>query len=209
MGKIFIEAILLGLTLSILVGPVFFALIQTSIRRGFKAGIFFAIGIFFSDFTCILLTNWGISQFVNDPKYANIISITGGILLILFGLYEILNKEKQPIQNEFAEEIAIQEPKMLTHSVKAFFMNILTPSVFLFWIFWAAQVNARYSSSKPYIIIFFLITLLTVFATDTLKVYIANQLKQIMTEKVLLLVRRIAGGLLIVFGIYLSTKCFF
>lgn len=211
--KIFFEAILLGLTLSILIGPVFFALIQTSIKRGFKAGIFFAIGIFVSDFTCVILTNLGVSQFINDPKYANTISIIGGILLVLFGLYEILTKDKPPIQSEFADEIVVQEPKMITHSIKAFLMNILTPSVFLFWIFWAAQVNSRYSDSQTgidsSIPIFFLITLLTVFATDTLKVYIANQLKQIMTDRVLLIVRRVAGVILILFGIYLSTKCFF
>jgi len=41
--------IILGLTLAVLIGPVFFALLQTSIHKGFGAGVLVAIGISASD----------------------------------------------------------------------------------------------------------------------------------------------------------------
>ena len=204
--QIIIQAIFLGLTLSILVGPVFFALIQTSIRRGFKAGIYFAVGIFLSDLTCIILINLGVSQLVSNPKYSTGIGVGGGILLMLFGLYEIIHKEKKRVQSDEVDASQPQEQRLFTNMIKAYFMNILTPSVFFFWIFWAAQVNAKYGSDLKRVMLFFLITLLTVLAIDTFKVYLANQLKKIMTDKVLLLVRRIAGVVLIIFGLYLLLK---
>ena len=203
--QIIFEAILLALTLSILVGPVFFALIQTSIRRGVKVGIFFAIGIFLSDFTCILLTNLGISQLVSNSKYSTAIGVGGGILLILFGLFEIIHKEKHHVETDDDNApIQQKDQKLFTNLVKAYFMNILTPSVFFFWIFWAGIVNAKYKGGQ--VIVFFLITLLTVLATDTFKVYLATQLKKIMTDHVLLIVRRTAGVVLMIFGVYLILK---
>ena len=43
------SGILLGLTLSILTGPILFTIIQTSIEEGFRAGITVASGIWISD----------------------------------------------------------------------------------------------------------------------------------------------------------------
>lgn len=42
----FLEGIILGITLAVLLGPALFALVQTSIHRGFRAGMRLAFGIF-------------------------------------------------------------------------------------------------------------------------------------------------------------------
>jgi len=46
------NGVIYGLVLAVLVGPVFFTLIQTSIERGFKSGVYVAIGISLSDALC-------------------------------------------------------------------------------------------------------------------------------------------------------------
>jgi threonine/homoserine/homoserine lactone efflux protein len=63
-----LKGTLLGLTLAGLLGPAFFSLVQTSIHRGFKSGMFLAIGIFFSDSLLIFLSYIGISQIFNAPQ---------------------------------------------------------------------------------------------------------------------------------------------
>ena len=44
------EGIIIGLTMAVMLGPALFALLQTSIHRGTKAGVILAFGIFLSDF---------------------------------------------------------------------------------------------------------------------------------------------------------------
>ena len=50
-----LSGITFGLALALMVGPVFFALIQTSLHEGFRAGSFFATGVFISDASLIAL----------------------------------------------------------------------------------------------------------------------------------------------------------
>lgn len=50
-----LEGIVIGFTIAILTGPAFFSLIQTSIHRGFRSGLFLAGGIFLSDASLLML----------------------------------------------------------------------------------------------------------------------------------------------------------
>ena len=77
------EGFVLGLTLAILIGPAFFALVQTSIHRGFKSGFYLALGIFISDITLVFLSYLGASQLVSDPKNSIYVGGSGGLMLIL------------------------------------------------------------------------------------------------------------------------------
>jgi arginine exporter protein ArgO len=65
----FLQGVLLGLTFAVLIGPAFFALIQTSIHRGFRFGFFLAIGIFLSDLVALLVCYFGATQILgSDPR---------------------------------------------------------------------------------------------------------------------------------------------
>ncbi len=86
------EGIGLGITLAILTGPAFFALLQTSIRNGYKSGIAFALGVFVSDTTLISLSYLGALNLFSDPKNNFIIGIIGGTILIMFGIFNIFQK---------------------------------------------------------------------------------------------------------------------
>ena len=48
------KGFLTGIWLSMSFGPVFFLLIQTSIRKGIKHALFFDLGVFMSDLLSIL-----------------------------------------------------------------------------------------------------------------------------------------------------------
>ena len=45
----YFQGVTLGITLAFLMGPALFVLLQTSLNRGLKAGLFIALGIFLSD----------------------------------------------------------------------------------------------------------------------------------------------------------------
>ena len=46
----FLPAIFLGIILSFTIGPVFFTILEVSVSKGFKAAVFFNIGVVFSEF---------------------------------------------------------------------------------------------------------------------------------------------------------------
>ena len=53
--EIFIKGFLTGCVLSIMIGPVFFVLLETSIKRGIKAAIAFDLGVLLNDIVYIFI----------------------------------------------------------------------------------------------------------------------------------------------------------
>ena len=45
----FLPAVFLGLILSFTIGPVFFTILEISVSKGFKAAVFFNLGVVFSE----------------------------------------------------------------------------------------------------------------------------------------------------------------
>src|SRR5690349_5827167 len=115
-----------GLLLAVLVGPVFFTLIQTSIERGFKSGVYVAIGISISDALCIAIAYLGISNLLTDPNFRIYLSYFGGAILLCFGLYYLVIKSRRPAA--FNPE-HIEERSPLRLMAKGFVINGFNPMV--------------------------------------------------------------------------------
>ena len=96
MFSAFVHGILLGLLLSILIGPVFFMLIKTSINDGFRDAMYLEAGIFLSDIFCISVSYLGLAQLFVKPEYEKLILIAGGIILLIFGISTYLSHKKIP-----------------------------------------------------------------------------------------------------------------
>ncbi|MBU0486910.1 MAG: LysE family translocator [Bacteroidetes bacterium] len=203
MTELVFQGILLGLTLSILIGPVFFELLQVSIRRGFKSGIAFALGIVLSDFTCILLAYLGVSNLIQDEYFLFLVGIIGGIVMIAFGIFGIMQKT---VIHGVNDENEVVKPKIVANLLKAYFLNLATPFVFIFWLGATSVVTAKYGGSRTDVSLFFLITLGTIFSTDILKSVAALQLKKVLKPNILVVIRKIAGVILILFGVALMYR---
>ncbi len=198
------QGIFLGCVLSVLIGPVFFLLIQTSIKKGFRAAMFLEIGIFASDAFCIWLCYMGLASIVQNPEYEKVIAIIGGSILIGFGIATIFSHKK--MSNENPEEIKIKIPRLI---LKGFFFNISNPSVILFWIGSVGVAISQFNSQRGYIFAYFCGTLITVLGIDILKAYLANKIKSFLTPKMFDIVNKIAGIVIIGFGVYLIGSKFF
>ena len=195
-----IKGSLLGLTLAGLLGPAFFSLVQTSIHKGFKSGMFLAIGIFFSDASLIFLSYIGVSKIINAPNNQFLVGVIGGIMLIAFGIYTFRHRMKLTVDGE----LVVKKTGAFTYILKGYFLNIANPSVWLFWVS-VVTLNLGTAESKDLhsFFAFFAAALLTVFSTDLLKCFIAFRIKIYLNDKVLKLVNHIVGVLLFIFGLYL------
>lgn len=194
-----VQGIGFGLVLAVLLGPVFFALIQTSITKGFTAGAFMAMGIVFSDACCILISYFGLLQFIQQPGTLRFIGLLGGVFMVGYGLFLLLNRKvmMHSPENPIEKNMRLKGGSLL----KGFALNILNPFVIIYWLGVSSLVSAIPDFGRADKGLFFVGTLGTVLVTDLLKAYGAKKLRRFVTRTVILWLNRISGSVLLVFGI--------
>jgi threonine/homoserine/homoserine lactone efflux protein len=200
-----LRGLLLGLTLAALIGPVFFALLQTSISKGFIAGLFLAIGISLSDFIYILLTNIFVNFLTKTVSFEFYLGVLGGFVLIIIGITTSL---KKPIEQEPNNNNSIGAKRSVGLILKGFILNFAHPGVLIFWVGVVSLVDTKWGFSTHEKTMMFGTTILTVFSTDLLKSYLSQKIKKWMTYGHLMWMNRIMGIVLIGFGIYLLIATF-
>ena len=200
-------AIVLLLTFSF--GPAFFALINTGINKGYKAGSLLAVGVVLSDFcVCILiilLVHFGLTNFIQDEKSQRFMGILAGIILVVYGVVHF----KIPDKENGDAAIEVKSPSGLSMILKGFFLNCLNPAVWLLWLGNVTGVSKLLKYKVLNMIIYFSITLGLVLLVELAKVSAAGKLKRILTPKIMYIVNVITGSLLVIFGLVLIYNHFF
>jgi threonine/homoserine/homoserine lactone efflux protein len=192
-----------GLLLTVLVGPVFFTLLQTALHEGFRAGVHLAIGVLISDTCWIIVTYVFASQLDLTGKYKLVAGWIGGLMLMAFGLATLLMKVK---------EKEVDDNKRTVHAkfmAKGFLLNSLNPAVPLFWLGVITVVKTKENYSIIHEVVFFSCVLITVFSTDLFKSFIAHRLKKLLQRSVLIWVNRIVGLVLMGIGLNMILKNYY
>ena len=190
--------IVLGLTLAVLIGPVFFALLQTSLEKGFVAAAFLALGIALSDATYIFITNLFLGYLKDNDQVEFFLGIFGGILLVVIGAQTFLKKPKAT-KNEIRPS-RYQNAGLL---LRGYALNFAHPGVLLFWIGVITLINTQWKYEMDEKWLLFSTTVGTVFITDLLKAFTAHKIKNFLTYNFLLWMNRIMGIVLVGFGLHL------
>jgi threonine/homoserine/homoserine lactone efflux protein len=193
-----IAGISLGLVLAMLIGPVFFILLNTSLKKGFVPAAYLALGVMLSDALFITIAYFGSAFIVTLQARKEWIGIGGGLLLIVFGL---VNLFKRPAKSDENMELPDDSKTLWIDTGKGFMMNTLNPFVLLFWMGVAGTLAVKDHYTTSHAIAFFLATLSTIFSTDLLKAWLAVQLKSVISDHFLLWLNRLSGIGLIIFGL--------
>src|SRR5690606_15433878 len=169
-----LKGIMLGLLLSIAVGPVIFSIIKQSINNGPRGGIAFALGVSASDIALVLISNVFTELFKSISDYQFEIGVAGSIFLMAMGLYFLFFR-KVPV-NEQGQHLLVEIGGMqyARIALSGFLMNILNPAIFLFWITTSTTLIAY---PVNYRIVIFATCLLIVLACDMLKVMLAGKIR--------------------------------
>jgi len=207
-----ISGFILGLTLAVVIGPAFFTLLQTSILRGFRIGMYMALGIMISDFTLITLSFLGVSQLISGDKYSTLFGIIGGMILLGYGAYVFRKKtvytetEINNLEKKNNGIFSNQPSKPYVYVIKGYFLNLINPFLLIFWMGVMGYVAAEFNSDIKKLAVFFGVALGTVFSTDLLKCFVANQIKRLLRPNILAFINRALGILIFIFGLYLIIK---
>lgn len=197
----------MGLSLAFIFGfgPVFFALIQTALHRGFWQGALLAFGIFLNDLMVVVAALFGSVSLIKGSENYKLLGIIGGSLLIIFGIFTLRRKQlaKHKTQDQADENHAI------IYVGKGFLLNLANPFVWLFWLTVVVGATASYKADTYSLTLFFSTALGIIFITDLLKVFTASRLKEFLTEKFLIIINKIAGIGLLLFGIFLILRAVF
>lgn len=196
--EIVFNGIISGIVLALLIGPVFFTLVQTSIERGFWSGVFVAIGASVSDSLYILVSYLGLIQFMETDNFRHYLAYGGGIVLLIFGLYYLFIKSRKLVH--FDPE-KIETRSRLRLAAKGFIINGLSPMVLFFWIatVGVATTQLRYTSTRE-VFVFFGSIVATVFTTDIIKAKLADKLRILITTRFIRLMNIVLGIVLVIFA---------
>jgi threonine/homoserine/homoserine lactone efflux protein len=198
-----LQGIFLGLVLSVFVGPGFFMLVKTSVSQGIKAALILDAGIVFSDLFCIVLSYLGLAQLMQRPTFSLVFTVGGGVLLIAYGIYTALKKEKQ---QETIIPVDITKAHGVKLFVKGFIFNTSVPSVIFFWIATVSLAIAQFQNNRTQTLIYLSSVLLTYFVIDILKIYLASKAKRLFSGHKQHIVKKLAGIALVVFGAVIIFK---
>jgi len=207
-----IEAIISGIgfgfVLTFLTGPVFFALIKTSIEKGFHAGIALALGVVCSDMVFVGGLLFG-SQYIEVSAHAKVIAgVIGSIILATIGIYYIFKKAKVDYQATVPAKLHFHH--RAGYFVKGFLMCIFNPTILFHWTVVIGAASTVYHEGVPNralkIAIMFSTILVVQFGMDTIKAFYADKLRARISVKFIHRLNEVAGIALIIAALVICDK---
>lgn len=202
-----VEGIGWGLFLTILVGPIVFALLQTGIEYGFRAGVAVGLGVWLSDILYITIMYFGftyIQEITALDGFEFWTGLVGGIILLTFGIGSLLSPPPN-INYDHVIDPNKDNPYASLFT-KGFLVNTINPFTVFFWLGMMGAVSTKETWGKSDMVIFFSAIIFTIVCTDLLKIYMAKQIRSKLKRSHLQKTRWITGGALVVFGIALILR---
>lgn len=212
MTTLLLNGVLMGLSLTFMVGPLLFAVVEASLARGFRAGLAVACGMWASDALFVAAIVYGLDAFsalAVQPSFRLAAGIGGGALLCVFGAGSLFfsPKNSAPHLLDTAPAPAEIRWKMLAgHWLKGFLLNVVNPGTIFFWLGVASAivVPSRWESRQT--LVFFAAMLGTLALTDALKAYAAERLRALLTPAHIRQVQRSIGIVLLAIGLGLIGR---
>jgi threonine/homoserine/homoserine lactone efflux protein len=196
-----LKGLALGVVLALSVGPIIFTIIKQSLNNGHKGGFSFVAGVWISDILLVVLSNTLTALVSALQEHTKVIAFCGGGFLIAMGIYFVFFKKAVVAGDTAGGEARFRKRDMARIFASGFIINTLNPGVILFWLGNATALSISHSLRER--IVIFSVCLLINMAADTGKVMMAGKLRNKLTAYTLSVINKIAGTILIGFGIAL------
>jgi threonine/homoserine/homoserine lactone efflux protein len=205
-GELIFKAIVTGLILSMMIGPAFFLLLETSIKKGIRTALFFDFGILTSDLIYISIAYLFYAEVAKIMEGHNeLLKIIGGSTFLIFGIISIL-KKPSVANHEDIDNVSQTNKDNWLQFLKGLMLNMANPMVIFYW-FSVMALSAKNGANNVFETILFIGILLSVFfSIDLLKIIGAKKLRPFITDPVLRSLNRITGSILSLFGIVLLLQ---
>ncbi|MBL1221591.1 LysE family transporter [Chryseobacterium sp. L7] len=204
MFELVLSAVVLGFMLSLVfIGPIFFLLIETSFSRGPRHALALDLGVITADLLCIVAAYYASADIVTlIDKHPGFYRITS-ILIFVYGIVMMVTKTKMHMPGE--ERIIGQN--YIKTFFNGFFFNLLNVGVILFWLVTVISVRNQYPDTSSFLL-YIGIVIATYLCIDLAKIFLAKQFHDKLTQKLANQIRRVVGGILIVFSFFIFLQSY-
>lgn len=193
-----------------MIGPVFFVLLQTSIKRGIRSALAFDLGVLISDLVYVLIAYLfysEVSALLSGEKQ-DVMKIIGGALFLIYGVVTFFKKTKEPEIDDDGNLIQTSSDYVVL-GLKGFLLNFANPMVIFYWISvisFGARTDCDGYSQGAIIFYYLLTIIITFFSIDVLKILGAKKLRPLVTDAILTALNHFIGITFAGFGIFLIIK---
>jgi threonine/homoserine/homoserine lactone efflux protein len=215
----FIQAFSIGFLLSVMVGPIFFLLLETSITKGFRSALALDFGVLVSDIIYVLIAVMFVEQ-IKGLIAGNklMFSMIGGAIFVIYGLISLFKKvallDSQKLEGiDASPENSRQQNNTKDYvflGLKGFVLNFANPMVIFYWVSVASVANNAVpdENSTTWAFVFLGVVLLTFFSVDVLKIIAAKKIRPLVNQTLLNGLNRLIGIVFTRFGIFLILQFF-
>lgn len=203
-----LAGLLLGIGLTLITGPIFFALMQTSLSHGtFKAQIL-ASGIWFSDILYSFILFYFSQQLDQSINWSSpeirYLGLIGGVVMAVMGVFLFLNEK-----NKTVRKISLKSNSNGLLFSKGFAINTFNPFTIFFWlsIITGSKLGKEYTQQEILVLIGAIIFMIIL--GDNLKIFLAAKLGKWLNSEWKKKMEYLTGLIFIGFGgylIYLSLE---
>jgi L-lysine exporter family protein LysE/ArgO len=192
---------LTGCIMSLMLGTVFFAILNNSIRLGYKKGISISIGVILSDIIYISVCLFGSHYIPVFKEYEFWVKIIGGLLVIVMGIFQIINK------SEPAKIESYSKAGSITFFVsQGFILNFFNPVNLLSWFAIYTYLVTVLNYTFIQLIIYFIGSLCAIFFMESLLSYYSEKLNKYLPEKRVRQINMAVGILFVGLGIFIIFR---
>lgn len=202
-----LHGIKIGIVLCCMIGPVFFALLQTAVEEGFRASATVGAGIWTSDIGYILLVYFGLTfvkKYVETGQVEIIIGILGSVLFLIFGLVALILPPKNLLLPD--DQLYQRSSSYISLYLKGFLLNLFNPFTIFLWIGIISTILIDEKLTSGRAATFFAGIIGTIIVTDLLKIILSKRIRNIIKPKHLVWIRKGTGLALILFGVFLAIR---
>lgn len=195
---------LTGISMSLMLGTVFFSLIKNSLAKGYKTGIYIGLGVVVCDAIYIVVSLLSHSFSILLQEYKQTLSLVGGILLIVSGIYMYIKAKPK----EDTGKIYNNKGNWY-YFFNGFILNLINPINFLSVFAISSFLTIRFNYTVQDKIIFFIAFLATVLLTEIGISYGASYIKKWITPVILKRINQVSAFVFISIGIKLAFGIYF
>ena len=205
----FLPAIFLGIILSFTIGPVFFTILEISVSKGFKAAVFFNIGVVFSEIVFFAIAYASTSSLLESIQENPSWKVLGGVLLSFYAGITLLSMyQNKDDVDHYSFNPKSESPNVIKNMIRGFLLNIINFAVLVFWILVVANYGPGFQDTDYKMVMFFLAIVGTYFSIDLGKIYLAQQLKNYLTKEIIVKIKLAVNVIILLIGLVLIFKGF-
>jgi L-lysine exporter family protein LysE/ArgO len=195
--SLFIEGFILGLGAALPLGPINL-LIMNEALKDYKKAVAIGFGAMSVDVTYLVLIYYGITNYLKEALFLNILSLLGGFFLIYLAFLIFKGRNHHIHRMKISKDTTI-----LSNYVKGYLLTLLNPYTVLFWL-----SVTTYSTTTQSLGITILGMISAIMLWITIMPYIVYKKRTLIPDKLSSVIAVVSSIIILLFGFSLLFKSF-